>query len=350
VLAVATLVARRHGLRPPVPATLRFPGAEGTAESEWQEQVVAHLGLSDWIRLDVTAELDCVGPVASASLTRHGLLWPCNAHFHLPVLEQARGGSLLTGIGGDELFGLSRWSYARDAIAGHARRRPRDIPAVALAIAPAALRRPFLRARMKAPFPWLRPWAVDELTCQLAADEAAEPFRWGSGVEWRARRRYLQVGTDSLAVLARDCDATVAHPLLDPAFVAALAGQPRAARFKSRLEAMTNLFHDVLPAEVIARRSKARFDGAFWHEPSRELVARWSGEGIDQEIIDLDRLRAEWESDSPDPRTFTLLQSVKIALDLDLELERSAGDDRKEPPARIVEPRPTTRTAELPGR
>ncbi len=85
VLAVATSVARREGLPLPIPATLRFPGAKDSAESEWQESVVAHLGLQDWIRLETTDELDCVGPVASASLARHGLLWPSNAHFHAPL-------------------------------------------------------------------------------------------------------------------------------------------------------------------------------------------------------------------------------------------------------------------------
>ena len=49
VLAVATAVARREGLQPPIPATLRFPSAADSAETEWQEGVIAHLGLQ---RLD----------------------------------------------------------------------------------------------------------------------------------------------------------------------------------------------------------------------------------------------------------------------------------------------------------
>jgi asparagine synthase (glutamine-hydrolysing) len=189
---------------------------------------------------------------------------------------------------------------------------------------------------------------VDALARDLATDEAAEPFRWRSGIAWRSRRRYLQVGTDSLAALARDCDVALSHPLLDPAFVAALAGLPRTARFRSRQEAMQGLFHDVLPDEVSARRGKAQFDGAFWHEPSRELVSRWSGEGVDASIVDLDRLRDEWHSEAPDPRTFTLLQSVKIALDLGGD--RSAFDGGEEPLARLVEARPPAWAAELPRR
>jgi hypothetical protein len=104
ILAVATAVARREGLALPIPATNRFPTADGTLETEWQERVIAYLGIEDWIRRDLTDELDCVGPVATRVLRRHGVLWPCNTHFHDPLFEAAAGGSVLTGIGGDEAF------------------------------------------------------------------------------------------------------------------------------------------------------------------------------------------------------------------------------------------------------
>jgi asparagine synthase (glutamine-hydrolysing) len=201
---------------------------------------------------------------------------------------------------------------------------------------------------MQAPFPWLRPRAVDELERGLAADEAAEPFSWKGGIAWRAGRRYLHVGTGSLATLAEAEDVALSHPLLDPAFVAALAALPRGERFRSRQGAMDALFGDVLPGEVRARRTKAAFDGAFWHAHSRELVERWSGEGIDESLVDADRLRAEWRSDAPDPRTFTLLQSVKIALDLGGR--GSAGERGEEPLSGFVEAAPAVRPAELPGR
>ena len=62
VLAVAAYAAARHGLPAPIPATNRFPGAAEADESAWQERVIAHLGLSDWLRLDLGDELDVVGP------------------------------------------------------------------------------------------------------------------------------------------------------------------------------------------------------------------------------------------------------------------------------------------------
>ncbi len=78
VLAFATYVARKHGLDEPIPLTLRFPSTPRD-ESRWQELVVAHLGLREWERIEVTVELDVLGDLACVGLTEHGLLWPANA-------------------------------------------------------------------------------------------------------------------------------------------------------------------------------------------------------------------------------------------------------------------------------
>ena len=133
------------------------------------------------------------------------------------------------------------------------------------------------------PWPWLYAGAVHELESQVATDEASEPFRWGRGLEMAFLTPVPEGRDDNLVVLAHNCDAEISHPLLEPAFVAALADQPRAARFANRREAMTALFQDVLPAELIARRSKAHFDGAFWHESSRgargAVGRNWSRRG-----------------------------------------------------------------------
>jgi hypothetical protein len=73
-LAVAVEVARRHGLADPIPATIRVPAAQRADESAWQERVVAHLRLDDWLRVEFTDELDAVGPIARTALRRRGLL------------------------------------------------------------------------------------------------------------------------------------------------------------------------------------------------------------------------------------------------------------------------------------
>ena len=144
VLAAAAAIARREGLPAPVPATLRAPGAAESDEAAWQEKVIAHVGIEDWVRLEVHDELDVIGPHAARVLRAHGLLWPCNVHFHLPLFELARGGSLLTGIGGDELF---------SAAATPSRRRR------AFGWAPPPLRRAVLARREPVDFEWLTPAA-----------------------------------------------------------------------------------------------------------------------------------------------------------------------------------------------
>ena len=312
-LAVAARVARREGLPLPIPATNRFPAVESSDELDWQELVVSHLGLRDWYRNDVADELDCVGPVGRDVLRRHGLLWPFNAFFHVPLLQAARGGSLITGIGGDEVFGGSRWSRATAVLSGRARPRPRDVLRIALALAPPSLRAPALRRRLDVRFPWLRPASLQRVLDAWAAQDAAEPFGWGKDFSWWRTLRYWQVARRSLAVLAADADALIVHPFADPGFSRALARLPEDRRFADRSAAMEMLFGDVLPTAVIGRVSKATFDGAFFNVHSRGLVETWRGEGADAMHVDVDSLREHWSSPEPDARSFLLLQSAWLA-------------------------------------
>jgi asparagine synthase (glutamine-hydrolysing) len=312
VLAVATHVARRESLPLPVPVTNRFPAA-AQADEAWQEAIVAHLRLPEWVRLDHTDELDCVGPVAARVLRRHGLLWPFNAHFHVPILEQARGGSLLTGIGGDEALSPSPRARPWELATGRVRPEPRDALRIGYALAPRALRRRLLARRVDPLCPWLRPAAQHALTRAIAAEMACEPARWRARFAWLAGSRALAVGTAALAALAADASAAIAHPLHDPGVLAALAALPVACRYGDRTAATAMLAGDLLPGTVLARADKAGFDPAFWARHSRAFAARWDGSGIDEELVDRDRLRAEWAGAEPDARSFLLLQALWLA-------------------------------------
>ena len=86
VLAVATGVAKKEGLPLPVPVTQVYPDNPETDETRWQELVIRHLGLTEWERVEVTGELDLLGPVARRLLTRHGLLWPPNFYTFEPLI------------------------------------------------------------------------------------------------------------------------------------------------------------------------------------------------------------------------------------------------------------------------
>jgi asparagine synthetase B (glutamine-hydrolysing) len=313
VLALATNVARREGLPLPIPASNRFPDAPDSDESEWQDRLVRELGLDDWARLEHDGALDCIGPVATGVLERHGLLWPFNAHFHVPLFGLAGGGSLLTGIGGDEVFSPSSWSRANDVLNARVRPQPRDALRVGFALSPRWLRRRVLRRRVPVSYPWLRPGARHAFGEAWAGQGATEPFGWAAHVRWVRRLRYLRVGIASLGALAADDDVQLVNPLLDAELARALAGLPRRERFYDRAAGMRLVFGDLVPAEVAERTSKASFDAAFWNAHSRAFAARWDGEGVDHEIVDVGALKEEWRSDEPDPRSFTLVQSAWLA-------------------------------------
>lgn len=313
ILAVAARVARRESLPLPIPATNRFASVGESDESDWQERVVDHLGLEDWARVEHDAELDCVGPIAAQTLLRHGLLWPFNAHFHVPLLRLASGGSMLTGIGGDEMLSVSSWTRVLDVLRARVRPEPRDLLRVGFVVAPESLRRRVLRSRLPLAYPWLRPEARRDAAAAWAAQSAMEPLRWRAHVGWVRRLRYLHVGVASLRAVAADERVRIEHPFLDPSFASRLAHLRRRGRFENRTSGMVSLFGGLLPDDVLSRSTKASFDAAFWNEPSRTFAASWQGEGVDTELVDVEALRAEWSSDAPDPRSFTLAQAAWLA-------------------------------------
>ena len=326
VLILAAALARREGLPPPVPATHVVSSAAESDESEWQERVVRWLRLDDWIRIASDDELDVVGPVATAVLRRYGVLWPPNVHFHAPLLDAAQGGSLLTGIGGDEAFSASQWQRTAALAARTARPEPRDALRVGLALSPVPLRRAVLRRRGPDGFAWLRPAAREAVLRALADESAHEPLRWRARVRWLAGLRYLEVGMEGLQLLAADADARLVHPFTDRWFLASLAALGRDRRFFDRTQGLRAVFGGLVPDDVLARRTKASFDGAFWNRHSRAFAAGWSGGGVDADLVDTGALRREWAQERPDARTFTLLQALWLA-------ERgSAGRDRVEQP------------------
>ena len=313
VLALAVGVARERGLPDPVPVSLRFPGVASTQESEWQELVVSHLGLSDWQRVEIGGELDFLGEAARAGLAAHGLLWPANAHFHVPVFAWAGGGSVLTGLDGDGLFRGWRWQRARAALAHSGGAEPRDALRILLASAPAPLRGAGIFTRLPARHPWLLPAAGLRLRARLAVETGNEPSRWDARIKWYARQRYLKLGIHSLALLAHAHDVQVVHPLLDPGVLATLAARGGRAGYGTREQAMSGLFGPLLPRELFARRTKGEFGAALWGEQARAFAAGWDGRGLDLDLIDPEALARAWQAENPPLAAATLLQAAWLA-------------------------------------
>jgi hypothetical protein len=321
VLAAATVAARKHALPLPIPATNRFPADALVDESAWQEIVVKHLGLDDWIRIEVTDELDLLGPVAAPGLLAHGVVWPPNAHFLRLLAAKGPGGTVLTGVGGDELFTPSAYRGAR-VLAREVRPRRGDLRAVGLALAPARLRR--MRTQPPAAPPqWLRPEGQRRWVQAFSADLSREPLWWGRsliGNWWRSRSR---IGSAASAQ-AITTESAVEHPFMDPGFTSALAGARWRTGFSSRAAAMEFLCGDTVPQEVRQRADKAAFFAPFVNRYSRAFIEAWDGTGLEPELIDLEALRLSWQEERADARSYAALQAAWLAAKRS-ELARPAG-------------------------
>jgi asparagine synthase (glutamine-hydrolysing) len=314
LLALATTVSRREGLPLPVPVTMRFPSAPDTDESDWQEATVRHLGLDDWVKLDLAGELDLVGPIATGGLSKHGLLWPFNTHFHVPIFRAATGGAVITGFGGDEVGLSSATASAEQVLAARRRPRPVDILVVGLASSPRAIRRTVHRRRERRALldqAWLTSEGVRALSRARGDDATNIPLGWDK-VLLRAiwTGRYFRICRRSFDLLGAGCDVAVHHPWVDPSVLVSLAKVGGFGGMRSRSDVVASIFGDVLPPRVVTRSTKAVFDEAMWTAEARSFAREWSGEGVPVDLVSPDCLRAEWLRPRPDARSATLIQAA----------------------------------------
>lgn len=314
LLAVAVQLARREGYPEPIAASLRFPFAE-TQESSWQELVIGHLGVPDWVRVECEDELDMVGPLATAGLRRHGIMYPPNIHIVALLARQASGGSVLMGTGGDDVFGGWPWHRLQAVSAGHRRPRLRDLRTAAHACAPQALRREVVLRRSRLLLPWLRGEVRREVAESSARDlVAARTLRWDRRMEWLGRSRLWRAASCSSALLGADQDVRVGSPFIEPAYLAALGNEGGRRGWGDRTATMTALFGDLLPGALLERRTKAYFSRPFFGPATWDFAARWDGRsGIDTDAFDADRLRDVWLSGQPHIGSALALQSAWLA-------------------------------------
>ena len=314
ILAVAVAVARRHGLADPIPVTMRFPGALGADEDSWQHLVLGHLGLRNQEVLLPARDIDALGPVATKVLTHQGGHWPANAYMHGPMLEAVPGGTLLTGVGGDELLGTSA---GRRTMLLVRRRRPglRDWGSLAAGVAPTAVRAAVWRRRngAQADHRWLTAAGRRALLRALARESSSWPDSWDGALRhWYRTRAFTSVG-GSLGMVAAVLGGRIDNPFLEPEVLAAAARAGGRTGWPAREQAMRELFGDLLPERILVRGTKAEFSAPFWGPAARAFATGWDGTGVDGELVDIDRLRQEWLSEKPDFRTALLLQQAWLA-------------------------------------
>lgn len=313
LLAVTVALARREGRPLPVPVTLEYEGSR-TQEREWQELVLSHLRLEDWVRLRPGYDLDFVGPVAGRGLARHGVLFPANAHTIVPLAEVAGGGSVLTGIGGDDTFGSWPWHDLADVGARRRRARVGDIRRTAHALAPRWLRAEVLRRRRPLGLPWLRPDVRRATSARYAAELCSIPRTWAARMQWSAGWRPWREAARSVELLGADYGVAVCSPFLDPGYLAALAAAGGRWGWGDRTHTMRALFGDVLPESVIARRGKAEFSQPFFGTHTRRFAAEWDGvAGIDPGLVDPEALRWAWTAEQPHGMSAMGLQAAWLA-------------------------------------
>ncbi|HEX6351508.1 asparagine synthase-related protein [Actinophytocola sp.] len=318
LLALAADLAAREGLDPPVAVTFRYPGDPAADESDWQELVVAHLkerGLPvDWVRHDVTTELDLIGPLTAPVLRAHGHpTYPAALGNTLLLSRYARGGALVTGNGGDEVLGGHRIAVLRAV----ARRRGRGLTAadrrlVAVCVAP-ALVRGALAFREAGDAAWLRPAARRVALAEAVRTARTRPLRWDRSVWGALAPRAVTIGAATRTRVVDAAGALLVEPLSDPAFVASYASFRGRWGALTRTAGMRLLAAGLLPENVLGRRDKAAFNSSRFGPLSRAFARTWDGQGVDERLVDPVALRAAWLSELPPPATAMLLQQAWLS-------------------------------------
>ncbi len=296
ILAAATAAARREGLPDPVPVTLRFPAIASTEESDYQEAVVRHLGLTEWVRLEPGDALDIVGDASTGLTARHGLLYPSNVHIVVPMLAALGSGTLLTGSGGDEMLDGHPHHDLAAMVTG--RKRPTRGRLRQLAkryVAPERIREES-RRMARDHFTWLLPEVRDAVAERFADSNTERLFAHRQITEMVYPARYLHRMQADMAVVAADQAMTVAHPFLDPGFVGSIADRVGRTGFPDRAAIMAEIFGDTLPDSIVTRTSKASFDDVFWTRRTDERVQSLPVELLSG-YVDPDALRERWRSD-----------------------------------------------------
>lgn len=319
LLALAAELAAREGVDPPVALTFRYPGDPAADESSWQELVVGHLrerGLRiDWLRHDVTTELDNIGPLVAPVLRAHGSpTYPAGLGNTILLARYARGGVLVTGNGGDEVLGGHRMAILRAVLRRRGRGLTRGDWRLVAACAAPAVARGALVHREAGRAGWLRPALRRAAFAEAVRGPAARPLRWDRSVWTALTPRAVAVGTATRARVAAASGAALVEPLSDPGFVASYAAFGGRFGGLTRTAGTRLLAGGLLPEPVITRRDKASFNSSRFGPVSREFAHAWDGAGVDDRLVDPVALRAAWLADVPPPATAMLLQQAWLAI------------------------------------
>lgn len=154
---------------------------------------------------------------------------------------------------------------------------------------------------------WLRDAGKDAFI-DAAVPMMSMPLRWDNTIRGMRRSRPFTVGLANFEAGIAEYGSLSLNPFADLAFVDALAHDGGAIGWGNRTAIFRRLFGDLLPDEVLSRRTKAAFNSTRWGERERQFAHEWDGSGFDEDWIDAEALRGEWLSERPHPLSGFLLQ------------------------------------------
>jgi asparagine synthase (glutamine-hydrolysing) len=116
-----------------------------------------------------------------------------------------------------------------------------------------------------------------------------------------------------MRTLARDMNVEYVQAFAEPPVVAAVATRAGFLGWTGRTATMRTLFGDLLPREVLERRTKALFANAVFTRYTREFARTWPGTGVDTDLVNPEALRDTWLSPTPHAPSMSLLQQAWLA-------------------------------------
>ena len=283
-------------------------------ENTWQELVVSHLRLPDWLKMDFTSELDALGPIAQPALRRFGILTPPNWYVHQPMIQAAAGGSLLPALEATRSSGTRGelwWLVSRPPWS----RLPRELARTALHALPKEVQLAVWASRSGSGYEWLQPETRERVRRSLLADQVLGPLAWNRALRRWCRTRQFQSHHVVLAALGLDYDVVVKHPFLDEEWLAVAGRTFGWAGPVDRQSTIGEHFGTLLPEALIARKDKATFDAPIFSDYTRDFVKSWDGGGLDPTMIDFPGFPRTLVHGGPDIRTQLLLQTAWAATD-----------------------------------
>lgn len=133
-------------------------------------------------------------------------------------------------------------------------------------------------------------------------------MRFDRAIVTQVTHRCFDAAAGTFDAIGEAHGTPIVQPLRRPGVVEAIAGAGGWRGFRSPSEFLRQLCGELLPPEALMPRRAPDLTHIFFGDSTREFAKHWSGDGLDESVIDVVALRRNWLSERPDPRTACLLQ------------------------------------------